>query len=190
MNTHQETQNQTIEHLTRQIGRRAANLFETRQLWCSGAVLVVLNRALGGDLTQDLAVRLAAGFGKGLAGGGCVCGGLSGGVLALGLFLGRGRMAPAGDPVVLKATRRLHDKFKSAHGATCCRELLRSSGPGPRAQYSDCARRTASAAQLTAELILNQRPELIQSVDWDYLNQHENRLNARLKMASQRFKLR
>ncbi len=175
------------EQICRQIGRRAQNLFMTRQLWCSGAVLVVLNRALGGDLTQDLSIRLSSGLGKGLGGGGCICGGLSGGALALGLFLGNGRLAAAGDRTVLKATRQLHEAFKEAHGATCCRELIKISARGEDGVFRDCARRTARAAELTARLILSRRPRLVDRVDWDYLNQEESRLDARLKSASQRF---
>ncbi len=188
MKINRQTRNHTIEQISLQIGQRAENLFLTRQLWCSGAVLVVLNRALRGDLTQDLAIRLAAGLGKGLGGGGCVCGGLSGGALALGLFLGNGRLAPAGDPTVLKATRQLHDQFKTDHGATCCRVLLNKNAPGSHLQYRECARRTAKAAEVTGQLILNQRPELIQGVDWDYLNLKESRLGARLKIAVDRLK--
>ena len=188
MTTSKQTQSDTIHQISRQIGRRAGNVFTTRQLWCSGAVLVVLNRVLGGDLTQELAIRLAAGWGKGIGGGGCVCGGLSGGALALGLFLGNGRLAPAGDRVVLKATKQLHDQFKADQGATCCRVLVKKGAPGSKALYRQCAQRTARAAELAAELILHERPELIQSVDHDYLNRNESRLSARLKIAADRLK--
>jgi len=106
--------NQSIYEISRSIGQRAGNLFLTRQLWCSGAVLVVLNRVLNGDLTQDQAIRLAAGMGEGMGNAGCICGGLNGGALALGLFLGNGRLSPGGDQVVMKATRWLRPNFAHA----------------------------------------------------------------------------
>lgn len=190
MTSRQLSQKHTIDDISRQIGHRAGNLFVTRQLWCSGAVLVVLNRALGGDLPQELAIRLAAGLGKGLGGGGCICGGLSAGALALGIFLGNGHLAPSGDETVLTATRQLHDQFKSAHGSTCCRVLVRQTSGNAKPDYRQCALRTAKAAEIAATLIMNQRPELIRHADWDYLNQNESRLGARLKIAADRLKAR
>lgn len=175
---------QTILSISRQIGRRAGNLFLTKQLWCSGAVLVALNRALDGDLTQDQAIRLAAGLGEGMGGGGCVCGGLSGAALALGLFLGNGRLSPGGDQKVLKATRLLHDQFKHAQGSVCCRVLLKKNAGGQKAHYHACAQRTGKAAELCAELILNRRPELISKVDWEYLNQKDGVASARVKIVA------
>lgn len=177
----------TIETASRLIGQRAGNLFQTRQLWCSGAVLVVLSRGLDGDLTQDLAIRLAAGLCEGM-GSGCVCGGLSGGVLALGLFIGTGRLSPGGDQRVIKATRWLHNEFKKVHGSACCRVLMKKAAGVSNAQYLACANRTASAAQLSAESILHFRPELIHKVDWDYLKKEDGIVSARMKIVADRLR--
>ena len=179
---------QNITEVSRLIGLRAGNLFRTRQLWCSGAVLVVLNRCFDGDLTQDQAIRLAAGLGEGMGGGGCICGGLNGGALAMGLFLGNGRLSPGGDQKVIKATRWLHDEFKKAHGSACCRVLMKKDKDAPKAQYKACAHRTASAAQLSAESILQWRPELIRKVDWDYLNQEDGMVSARMKIVADKLR--
>jgi len=168
----------------RLIGQRAANLYLTRQLWCSGAALVVLNQALGGDLTQELAIRLAAGLGDGMGGSGCICGAVNGGALALGLFLGTGQLSPGGDQIVLQATRRLHDRFKAAFGAVCCRILMKNNTKGPVSKNHDCALRTSKAVELTAALILEHRPQLIQQIDWDYLNQKDGIIGARIKIVA------
>ena len=170
------------EQICLAIGQRAGNLFMTRQLWCSGATLVVLNQALGGDLTEELAIRLAAGLGDGMGGSGCLCGAVSGGALALGLFLGTGRLSPGGDQRVLRATHRLHDRFKTVFGSTCCRVLKKKSMPGCRNQNEECAGRTAKAAELTAELILEQRPACIHQIDWKYLNQRDSMIGGRIKI--------
>ncbi len=164
------------------IGQRAANLFLTRQLWCSGAALVVLNQALSGDLTQDLAIRLAAGLGDGMGGSGCLCGALNGGALALGLFLGTGRLSPGGDKKVLEATHQLHNRFKATFGSACCRVLMKTGTKESAAHDQDCALRTAGAAELAAFLILAQRPELSQRIDWNYLNQKDGTFGARIKI--------
>lgn len=180
---------QNIEEAIRLIGLRAGNLFRTQQLWCSGAVLVVLNRGFDGDLTQDQAIRLAAGLGEGMGGGGCICGGLNGGALAMGLFLGNGRLSPGGDQRVMKATRWLHDEFKKDHGSTCCRMLMKKDKDAPKAQYLACEHRTASAARLSAESILHWRPELIQKMDWDYLKQEDGMVSARMKIVADKLRM-
>ena len=176
------------ETVSRLIGERAGNLFRTRQVWCSGAVLVVINRVLDGDLTQDQAIRLAAGLGDGMGGAGCICGGLSGGALALGLFLGNGRLSSGADQTVLKATRWLHDQFKQDLGSACCRILLKRGENGSRSQLRACAERTAKAAELCATRILKQRPELIRRVDWDYLNHRDGKGGARLNIIADQLK--
>jgi C_GCAxxG_C_C family probable redox protein len=174
--------------VSQRIGERAGNLFRTRQLWCSGAVLVVLNRVLDGDLAQDQAIRLAAGLGDGIGSAGCICGGLNGGALALGLFLGNGRLSSGGDQTVLKATRWLHDQFKEDLGSACCRVLLKKDGNGTKSQLRACAERTAKAAELCAAAILQHRPELIQRVDWDYLNHQDGTVKARLNIIADKIK--
>ncbi|MFO7554270.1 MAG: C-GCAxxG-C-C family protein [Desulfobacterales bacterium] len=78
-----------IEALLHKIRLRTENLFMTRQLMCSEAVLTVLNRGLKGGLAPEIAVRITSGLAEGFEGSGCTCGALSAGVIALGLFLGR-----------------------------------------------------------------------------------------------------
>ena len=178
----------SVEAICKRIGERAGNLFLTRQLWCSGAVLVVLNRVLDGDLTQDQAIRLAAGMGEGMGSAGCVCGGLNGGAMALGLFLGNGRLSPGGDQIVMKATRWLHDQFKDSHGSACCRILMKKDRAGSRTQFRACAGRTGKAAELTAMKILEHRPELTERVDRDYLNHEDGMVGARIKIIADKLK--
>ena len=173
-----------LSAVAQKIGDRSANLFLTRQLWCSGSVLVVLNRTLGGGLEQTMAIRLCAGLGDGLGGSGCLCGGLNGAVLALGLFLGNGRRSPGGDQKVLQATRKLHRQFKAIHGATCCRILTKHLTMGTELQYQACAQRTASAAGLATEAILEHRPALLDQVDWNYLNGSDSGISTRLKIVA------
>ncbi|MEJ2040676.1 MAG: C-GCAxxG-C-C family protein, partial [Desulfosarcinaceae bacterium] len=69
------------EALIAQIRQRAHNLYQTRQMLCTEAVLVALNHGLGGDLTEAQAVAMAAPFCAALGVSGCLCGALSGAVL-------------------------------------------------------------------------------------------------------------
>ncbi len=189
MNLSWREQNNTIDQIGLLVKERAGNLFATRQLWCSSAVLVALNQGLGGGLTRDMAIRLTAGLGEGLGGSGCLCGAVSGATLAIGLFLGKGRLSPAGDRTVLAATRKLHDRFRKAFGATCCRALTKDNRRGSREYYRVCTLQTATAAELATELILQQRPKLCQQVDWTYLHRKESQLEAGLKIVASMSKL-
>jgi C_GCAxxG_C_C family probable redox protein len=168
--------------LVEQIGERAANLFRTRELWCSEAVLSVLNRSLGGDLPDDLALRLGAGLGEGIGGSGCTCGALTGGALAIGLFCGAAGTGLHRSRGARERSRRLHDWFKARYGSTCCRVLTKALVQGTEAHFNQCAEKVAGAAAMTAELILEMQPDRLARADWEYLNQKEGRLKARLKI--------
>lgn len=168
-----------IGHLAGLVRQRAENLFRTRQLWCAEAVLTVLNRGLGGGLDPALALRLASGFPEGLGGRGCLCGAVSGGGLALGLFLGPRRPGPlARAHGAREAAARLHDAFRVRFGSTCCRVLTRGLDPGSPAHLRHCAEVTGGAAEETARLLLSLRPGLAEHADRDYLECRDSRLAA------------
>lgn len=160
-----------------QIKRRAGNLYLTRQLLCTEAVLVTLNKALNGGLSEAQAVAIAAPFSIALGESGCICGALSGAILACGLFVGndqpyhhRQRMR--------KSARQLHDAFKAINGATCCRVLSRSVRHDRQAHFQQCAHLTAGAAEMATRLILYRRPELIRCNDNKFLHKMDTKIGA------------
>ena len=172
---------QEIEELAARIGDRAANLFASRQLLCSEAVFSVLNQVLKGGLSPAMALRLSSGFPEGLGGSGCTCGSLTGGVMGLGLFLGREQTGFRNQDRVLTAANQLHAFFKMHFGATCCRVLIKNHQHGSASHYAFCADKVGQTAQMAARLILNQRPQLLEKVDHACLDQRETRLKTRLK---------
>ena len=142
-----------------EIAGHARRLFQSRHYLCGEAVLIALNRGLGGNLDENQAVALAAPFGNALGDSGCLCGALSGAVMACGLLIGgehayrrRGRMR--------KCARQLHDTFKAAHGATCCRILSRKVSRDRNAHFKQCQELTAFSAGTATNLVLGLRPEL------------------------------
>lgn len=152
------------EALVEQIRDRAKHLYVTRQLLCAEAVMVTLNQGLEGGLTKEQAIAMAAPFSVAMGGSGCMCGALSGAVMGCGLILGStsrsGRTAGRGH------ARTLHDAFKAAHGATCCRVITRKVKQDPKAHFQQCAEVTARAAEMAARLILSRRPELVSEKDF------------------------
>jgi hypothetical protein len=75
------------EALITAISSRAQNLYLTRQLLCTEAVVVALNHGLNGGLSEAQAVAMAAPFCAAMGESGCSCGALSGAEMACGLFL-------------------------------------------------------------------------------------------------------
>lgn len=171
------------------VSARTENLFRSGQLACSEAVLTVLNESLHGGLAPEHAVSLAAGFPEGLGRGGCVCGALSGGVMALGLFLGR-KSAGAGDRLgVQAATRKLHHQFKGELGSTCCRVLANKVKHDRKAHFDQCARITGIGARLAAEIILDVRPDLIEEANEEYLSKRDSKIVRRIAQFVNLFRL-
>jgi C_GCAxxG_C_C family probable redox protein len=139
---------------------------------CAPAVLVALNRGLGGPLESGQAQAVASALPEGMGGAGCTCGALSGAQLGLGLFLGGPgsrwrKMAPP--------ARSLHDAFRAEFGATCCRVLSKKVAHDPGLHLERCVGLTAAAAERAAAVILAQRPELAARADRAWLAKGEGR---------------
>ncbi len=165
------------EALIAQIKKRAENLYQTRQLLCAEAVVVTLNKAINGGLSDAQAVAVAAPFSIALGDSGCICGALSGAVLACGLFVGNDQPYPHRKRL-RKSARQLHDAFKAANGATCCRVLSWNVRNDRQARFQQCGHLTAGAAEMAARLILYQRPELIRSAECGFLHKMDTRIGA------------
>ncbi len=76
-------------------------------------------------IEQDTALKIACGFGGGMARHGEVCGAVTGGIMVLGARYGRGENE---DRTATDATyarvRKFMDQFARRHGSCICRELL------------------------------------------------------------------
>jgi C_GCAxxG_C_C family probable redox protein len=164
------------------IGERARNLFLSRQMYCSEAVLVTLNQGLGGSLEEYQALALAAPFSEGVGKSGCMCGALGGALLALGLFIG-GTTPARRRAAVQKASGDLMERFKTFFGSSCCRVLSKKNTGDSKSRFNQCARLTAQAAALAAELIIEHRPELEHVVDFCFLNVRDSATAGLVKTA-------
>ena len=132
----------------------------TGRMMCSEAVLSVLNQGLGGGLPPDVAMKVASGFPEGIGSSGCTCGALTGGVIALGLFLSQSDSNLAVRRKAMAASGRLHHDFKSRFGSTCCRVLIKNGSSEFPHHFEACCDRGGWAAEHAARMILAERPEL------------------------------
>ena len=173
--------NHRCEDLIKRIRRRTENLFMTRQLMCSEAVLTVLNQGLKGGLTPEIAVRITSGLPEGFGGSGCTCGALSAGIIALGLFMGRNGPGILNNRTVYTASRELHKRFKTKFGSTCCRVLIKNIDLGTAHHFNFCARHAGEVSEQTTRIILNHEPGRLDLADWTYLNQTDTKISTRIK---------
>ncbi len=148
----------TIESRISAIQKLALDLYVTQKFWCSEAVLVALNRCLNGGLSDAQALAIGAPFSKAMGNSGCMCGAVSGAVMAVGLILGQSH--PYRHRRNLRhSARRLHDQFISRYGSTCCRVLTRHVSQDKKALVAQCADHVAHAARMAAQLILERQPD-------------------------------
>lgn len=96
---------------------------------CAESVLRGVCHAQSMEL-PDAAKRMATPFGGGVGRCEDICGALVGGVLAIGIALGR--TDSSGDKLMSRsAAARLHAAFMKEYGSTCCRDLNRSDFDSP-----------------------------------------------------------
>lgn len=169
-------QSPQAEALIDQIKKRAENLYLTRQLLCAEAVVVTINKGLDGGLSDSQAVAMAAPFCMAMGKSGCVCGALSGAILACGLLGAKGQPYHHRRSM-RESARQLHDAFKSANGATCCRMLTRNVEHERKAHFQQCANLTAQATEMAARLILYKRPELAISADNGFIHRSDTNIS-------------
>jgi len=174
-----EKNDSQVESLIARIKERARNLYLTHQLLCAEAVVMALNNGLNGGLSDSQVVAMTAPFCVALGESGCLCGALSGAVMASGLFLGNDS-AYRNRRDMRNGARQLHDAFKSANGATCCSVLIRKVKHDRKAHFQQCSDLTAEAAELAARLILHKRPALITQADNGFLARCDSRFNGTL----------
>ena len=96
---------------------------------CSQSVVAAFAPQLG--LTEEMALRLSAGFGAGIGRMREVCGAFSGMVLVLGAIYGN--TDPAGKSALYAEVQALAEQYRSRNGggSIICRELLAKAGAAP-----------------------------------------------------------
>lgn len=100
----------------------SVNLFRNGFV-CSQAVLASYAEDLG--LNQELALKLAAPFGGGIARQGEICGAVNGAIMALGLKYGLSQADDRdGRDNCYRVIRAFIKNFEARHGSILCRKLL------------------------------------------------------------------
>jgi C_GCAxxG_C_C family probable redox protein len=157
------------EKIISDIGRKAEELYLSKQLLCSESVLVALNSGLGQPIEKEMAINLMAAFPGGIGNSGCLCGALTGGLTALGIVLGKRFSRKE----VRAAAQDLHNQFTQKYKVTCCRVLIKGVKGDPKAHFEQCSKITGHTAELAARLLFELKPSLLEKADQKYLAKKE-----------------
>lgn len=99
-------------------------------------------------------VRLAAGFPVGIGKSGCVCGAVSGGVMAIGMVYGRDP-GNTTDTRMFPEAAELHDHIKKLYKSTCCRVINKDLVFASPERKAHCVKITGEVAAWVADKLLS-----------------------------------
>ena len=125
--------------------------------FCSEAVMSSIRSNFELDIPEEV-IAMASGFPIGIGRSKCLCGAVSGGVMALGLFFGRTKQGDSKVEKTLELSKELHDWFKQANGknALCCRILTKGFDMASGEHKEQCIKFTGMVAGKVAEIIVRE----------------------------------
>lgn len=132
---------------------KAEGYFQRGEFFCSESVIHTLNELLGWPFDRSIS-RLASGFPIGIGKSGCVCGAISGGVMALGLAYGRDH-GNAMNSKMLPIAAELHDHIKKLYKSTCCRVITKDLVFDSPERKAHCVKITGEVAAWIADKLLD-----------------------------------
>lgn len=139
------------------IAKDAEDLFRGG-FFCSEAVVSSIRSNFEMDVPEEV-IAMASGFPIGIGRSKCLCGAVSGGVMAIGLVFGRTVQKDPQVEQTLLLSKELHDWFKEANGknALCCRILTKEFDMGAGEHKEQCIRFTGLVAGKVAEMIRREK---------------------------------
>ena len=139
------------------IAKDAEDLFRGG-FFCSEAVVSSIRSKFEMDVPEEV-IAMASGFPIGIGRSKCLCGAVSGGVMAIGLVFGRTVQKDPQVEQTLALSKELHDWFKAANGknALCCRILTKEFDMGAGEHKEQCIHFTGLVAGKVAEMIIREK---------------------------------
>ena len=130
---------------------------------CSQAMLLVYGKYFG--VPEDLAMKVASGFGGGMGGMGKTCGAVSGAIAVLGLTYEIGN--PGAKASVYALVKEFTKRFIARHGSIICNDLLGHDVNTPEGMQiirekklftTVCSMADRSAAEILEEILAEKLP--------------------------------
>ena len=137
---------------------KAEGYFQRGEFFCSEAVIHTINELLGWPFDRSI-TRLASGFPIGIGKSGCVCGAISGGVMALGMAYGRDH-GTAMNSKMLPIAADLHDHIKNLYRSTCCRVITKDLVFDSPERKAHCVKITGEVAAWVTDKLLDDEEQI------------------------------
>jgi len=140
----------------KKVREEAEEIFRLGGFYCSEAIVSSIRKNIDPDMPIEL-VSAASGFPIGVGRSKCMCGAVSGAVIALGYFFGRVQPTTPTDPKSLKClelANELQESFRKNHdGVLCCHVHVMGLDMANGEHRPQCIAFTGEMAQKTAEII-------------------------------------
>jgi len=133
----------------------AEEYFRTGGFYCSEAIVASVRDNIAPEM-PDALIAAASGFPVGVGRSKCMCGAVSGGVMAIGYALGRTGPSSPSDPKsvrTLAAANELQQAFRDSHRVLCCSVHTRGMDMASGEHKAQCVSFTGEMAAKTAEII-------------------------------------
>jgi C_GCAxxG_C_C family probable redox protein len=133
----------------------AEELFRMGGFYCSEAIISSIRKNIDPSMPTEV-VAAGSGFPIGVGRSKCMCGAVSGAVIALGYFFGRTGPSTPADPKsqkCLELAHELQEHFRKKHRVLCCYVHVEGMDMASGEHRKQCIAFTGECAEKTAELI-------------------------------------
>lgn len=137
------------EEMAIEMRNKAGNYFKEGYN-CAEAIFLTYRELLAPEMDPAM-VSLFTGFGSGVGESGCMCGALTGSIVALNMLKGRTSNQTSRDEAY-RLAREFTEKFTEKYGVTCCRAL----NPHPfetREHLTNCLKITGNTSKMLMEFL-------------------------------------
>jgi len=136
----------------RQVQYDAEEVFRIGGFYCSEAIVSSIRKNIDPNMPEAL-IASASGFPIGVGRSQCMCGAISGAVIALGYFFGRNEKGSDNEKCMSLA-HELQESFRDNHrGTLCCHIHVKGMDLSSGEHKKQCVAFTGEMARKTAELI-------------------------------------
>jgi len=133
----------------------AEEYFRRGNYYCSEAIVASVRDNIAPEMPEAM-IAAASGFPVGVGRSKCLCGAVSGGVLALGYVFGRTGPSTPADPKSVKTlelANELQQAFRESHRVLCCSVHTKGMDMASGEHKAQCIAFTGEMAAKTAEII-------------------------------------
>jgi C_GCAxxG_C_C family probable redox protein len=133
----------------------AEEYFRRGNFYCSEAIVASVRDNIAPEM-PDAMIAAASGFPVGVGRSKCMCGAVSGGVLAIGYVFGRTGPSDPKDPKSVKTlelANELQQVFRDSHRVLCCSVQTKGMDMASGEHKAQCVQFTGEMAAKAAEII-------------------------------------